>query len=307
MKRILCIMFFVSTNVSAQKVEHVLPKTFNQFPNVRDFAMDKEKTEIYFTVESYKKGYSFIGVVKKEKNGWGEPKVASFSGQYKDLEPFLSPDELTLYFASNRKDNTSSEAKKDIDIWYVTRKSKKDPWSKPINIGAPINTSVNEFYPSVNKKGDLFFTAQYKDSKGKEDIYVSRFVNGKYTKPISLGNAINSEKYEFNAYVSPDEDFIIFTSYGRKDGFGGGDLYISRKDEKGNWLPAKNLGNTINSNKIDYCPFVDLSTNTLYFTSDKNNIKPVFTDKKEIRDILKKMNTFPNGLSRIYKASLTKK
>ena len=198
-------------------------------------------------------------------------------------------------------------SQKDIDIWYVTRKSSKDSWSKPINIGSPINTSANEFYPSVTEKGDLFFTAQYKDSKGKEDIYVSRLVNGKYTKPVSLGSAVNSAKYEFNAFVAPDESFIVYTSYGRKDGFGGGDLYISRKDDKGNWLPAENLGKQINSNKIDYCPFIDISTNTLYFTSDKNAIKPGFKDRKSLSEIMNKLKSTPNGLSRIYKVSLNKK
>ena len=291
----------------SQEVKQIFPKVFNQFPSVRDFAMNTDKDEIYFTVESYKKGYSTIAVMKKNNGSWSEPKTTSFSGQYKDLEPFLSPDGLTLYFASNRKNNNSTEVKKDIDIWYVTRKHINDSWTKPINIGAPINTSANEYYPSVTKKGDLFFTAQYKDSKGKEDIYVSRLVKGKYTKPVSLGKAINSEKYEFNAYVSPDEDFIIFTSYGRKDGFGGGDLYISKKDNKGKWLPAKNLGENINSNKIDFCPFVDLKSNTLYFTSEKNNKKTSFKSKKSLNEIIKKMNSSPNGLSRIYKVQLIKK
>ena len=306
MKKLLFFLMFTSIAFS-QEVKQIFPKVFNQFPNVRDFAMNTDKDEIYFTVESYKKGYSTIAVMKKNNGSWSEPKTTSFSGQYKDLEPFLSPDGLTLYFASNRKSNNSTEVKKDIDIWYVTRKHINDSWTKPINIGAPINTSANEYYPSVTKKGDLFFTAQYKDSKGKEDIYVSRLVNGKYTKPVSLGKAINSEKYEFNAYISPDEDFIIFTSYGRKDGFGGGDLYISKKDSKGKWLPSKNLGENINSNKIDFCPFVDLKSNTLYFTSEKNNIKTSFKSKKSLNEIIKKMNSSPNGLSRIYKVQLIKK
>lgn len=304
MKRLL-IVLLVSTTVFSQTPELVFPKHFGEFPHVRDFAMNSEQNEVYFTVESYKKEYSFIAVMRKENNKWSTPKVASFSGMYKDLEPFLSPDGLKLFFASNRVDNTSKEVKKDIDIWYVERSSVKDEWSKPKNIGPVINTKANEYYPSVTEKGDLFFTAEYKSSRGKEDIYVSRLVNGAYTKPVSLGTGVNSEKYEFNAFVAPDESFIIFTSYGRKDDLGGGDLYISYKGKKNTWLPAKNLGKDINSTKIDYCPFVDFKTGELYFTSDKNELKKSFPSKRNIAELKKALKNGKNGLSKIYKVDFS--
>lgn len=307
MKKLVYLFLFFLTTLQAQQVEEVYEEIFNQFPNVRDFAMDRDQSEIYFTVESYKKGYSFIAVIKKENGKWQEPRVTSFSGQHKDLEPFLSVDEKTLYFATNRVDNNLGKSKKDVDIWYVTRETKSSQWSEPKSIGSPINTEANEFYPAVNRKGDLFFTAEYKNSKGREDIYVSRLINGKYTTPVSLGSEINSSKYEFNAYVSPDESFIIFTSYGRDDDLGGGDLYISRKDKNGNWQTAQNLGKAINSNKIDYCPFVDIDTKTLYFTSDRNDIPKSFDKKMSLEEMKERMKKTPNGLSRIYKSLLIEK
>lgn len=305
MKRILVLIFLGSVTVSSQQIKSVFPAFFGEFPHVRDYAMTSEQNEVYFTVESYKKGYSFIAVIRKENGKWIPPKVASFSGMYKDLEPFLSPNGLKLFFASNRVDNTSKEIKKDIDIWYVERTSLNDKWSVPKNIGPTINTKANEYYPSVTEQGDLFFTAEYKNSKGKEDIYVSRFVNGKYQTPTSLGSGVNSEKYEFNAFVAPDESFIIFTSYGRKDDTGGGDLYISYKDDNNTWLPAKNLGKTINSRKIDYCPFVDFKTKTLYYTSDKNELKKSFTSKKNIEELKQALKKGKNGLSKIYKTDFS--
>ncbi|WP_321538323.1 hypothetical protein [Flavobacterium piscinae] len=50
--------------------------------------------------------------------------MVSFTGKYKDLEPFLSTDGLKLYFASNRPLTESGEPK-DFDIWYVERKTLK--------------------------------------------------------------------------------------------------------------------------------------------------------------------------------------
>ncbi|TDQ22044.1 TolB family protein [Tenacibaculum caenipelagi] len=283
-----------------------MPELFEGLPNVRDFSMSKNHDEFYFTVESYLKEFSFIAYSKKVEGKWQKPKVVDFSGQHKDLEPFLSPDGLQLFFASNRKDNISGEIKKDMDIWYVTRKSLSDDWSEAINVGATINTTADEFYPSVTEKGDLFFTAEYENSKGKEDIYVSRLVDGVYTKPTPLDSGVNSEKYEFNAFVAPDESFIIFTSYGRKDDMGRGDLYISKKDENNQWQPATHL-TSINSNKLDYCPFVDMSTNTLYFTTNISAITKSLPKKMIMNEIINYINQNPNGLSRIYVTSFVKK
>lgn len=307
MRILLFLLLLLSQVTFSQKVVPFLPKIFNKLPNVRDFSMNTDKNEIYFTVESYKQKYSFIAKITQKNGHWSSPKVVSFSGKYKDLEPFLSPDGLTLYFASNRKNNTANEVKKDFDIWYVTRKNHQSSWSKPVNIGLPINTDLDEFYPSVTKNGDLFFTATYQNSKGKEDIYVSRLVEGNYQKPESLSSAINTSKYEFNALVAPDESYIIFSSYGRKDGFGGGDLYISRKDKNNNWMPSENLGENINSNKLDFCPFLDEATNTLYFSSTRNRIKPKLEEKSSFNKIIQLMNSSNNGLSRIYKIELHKK
>lgn len=301
------ILFFLLThNCFSQEVNLFSPKIFKSLPNVRDFSMSRDKNEIYFSIESYRKEYSFIAYIKRLGNTWSKPKVVSFSGVFKDLEPFLSPDGLKLFFASNRN-VTSTDVKNDIDIWYVKRSTLNDEWSDPINVGLTINTNKNEFYPSVTNNGDLFFTAEYSDSKGKEDIYVSRFINNKYTKPVALSSAINTEKYEFNAYVSPDEKFIVFTSYGRKDDLGRGDLYLSYKDGKGNWLPAKNLGGRINSKDLDYCPFIDVDTNILYFTSSRSSVPKKMKSKKSLKEIIDNINSLPNGLSRIYSTSLNKK
>lgn len=306
MKKIGFLFLFISCFTFAQSPKLFLPELFNGLPNVRDFSMSKNENEFYFTVESYLKEYSFIAYSKKVNNKWQKPEVISFSGQYKDLEPFLSPDGLKLFFASNRKNNDSGEVKEDMDIWYVTRKTLSDNWSNPINIGSTINTSANEFYPSVTEKGDLFFTAEYENSKGKEDIYVSRLINDVYTKPVSLDAGVNSEKYEFNAFVAPDESFIVFTSYGRKDDLGRGDLYISKKGDNNEWLPAKHLTN-INSKRLDYCPFVDLVNNKIYYTTSKSKISKKLNEKKNFKEIIDFIQKNPNGLSRVYVTYFTKK
>ncbi|MDH3269521.1 MAG: hypothetical protein OEM46_11785, partial [Ignavibacteria bacterium] len=260
------------TFAQRNNVESFLPQLFYQFPNVRDIAISTYEDEIYFSVQSYVDEVSFIAFSKKENNKWSGPELVNFSGKYFDIEPFLSLDGLRLYFSSNRPMNETETDSKDFDIWYVQRKDKNSEWSAPINIGEPINADKNEFYPSLAKNNNLYFTTDGPGSLGKDDIFFSKWENGKYSNPVSLSDSINSEGYEFNAFIAPDESYIIFSGYQRGDGFGSGDLYISHKTPDSLWTKAKNLGAGINSDKMDYCPFVNIKSNMLYFTSKRTNV-----------------------------------
>lgn len=301
--RSLISLLLIST-ISYSQVEKKVDIAFdflNEFQNVRDISISKNQDEIYFTIQSPNEQVSKIAFTKKKNNNWSKPELVPFSSSFRDLEPFLSPNGLRLYFASNRPLLETDIVSKDYDIWYVERKNTSSEWSIPINMGTPINTEKDQFYPSVAANGNLYFTTETENSLGKEDIYVSQMVNGKYTTPKNLGENVNSEGYEFNAFISPDEKFLIFTGYNRKDGIGSGDLYLSY-NENGNWSPAKNLAQGINSQQMDYCPFYDFSTNTLYFTSKRSNIK----DRKftSINDFVTEISKTENGFSRIYKTNI---
>jgi len=281
--------------------EAALP-ILNNFNKVRDFTIGHNQTEAYFTVQSPNEELSGIFKTLKVKGEWQEAALVSFSGQFKDLEPFLSPDGLQLYFASNRPLLVSDTKTKDFDIWVVERKSISGYWSEPRNLGAPINSEHNEFYLSIANSKNMYFTSDRPSARGKDDIFLSEWKNGKYHVAISLPSTINSESYEYNSYIAPDENFILFGGYKRKDGLGSGDLYISYKEE-GKWSLAKNMGDTINSKYMDYCPFVNWSTKTLYFTSKRSILKA--NKKLNSTGFLNEVNSYNNGLSRIYKVDIS--
>ena len=286
------------TNTKAAPIA-TLPEITNTFHNIRDFTI--YENEAYFSAQSTLGDLSVIVKIKRINNQWNNPIIASFSGTHHDIEPFISSNGLKLYFASKRpKENNPKST--DYDIWYVYRDSVKSKWSKAINMGDVINTDKNEFYPSLSDSGNLYFTANYEDSKGKDDIYISEYKNGKHAKPFSLSNAINSTGDEYNAFIAPDESYIIFGAYKREDGFGSGDLYISYKQSDKQWTQAKNMGADINSKQMDYCPFVYLQT--LYFTSKRSQFnKTQFYSTEELISIL---NSSENGMSRIYQIDLKK-
>lgn len=290
--------------VIAQTVKPYFPDIIAQYPSVRDIAISTDGSEIYFSVQGHQGELSSIVVVNYRNGNYLKPQVASFSGQYHDLEPFLSPDGLRLYFSSDRPLDAKSNELKDYDIWYVERKTITDKWSEAINIGAPINTKDNEFYPSVTLTNNLYFTCDGAMTKGKDDIFMSEFKNGKYEMPVSLNDSINSIGYEFNAFVSPDESYMLYTCYNREGGLGSGDLYISFKNKSNQWLKSRNLGKSINSSAMDYCPFVDTKTGVLYFTSKRNAVKKQLDKTQTLEEILHEMSIYENGMSRLYQVDI---
>ncbi|UII19344.1 TolB family protein [Fulvivirga ligni] len=294
---ILFLAIFISSPILSQS--KISPQLFlpeivsNAYPN-RDMAISPDGNEMFFTLQSYKNEFSVILRMTKSKGEWSKPEVAPFSGQFPDLEPFFSPDGKQLFFASKRP-ISGDQVKKDFDIWVIEKQDGK--WQNPKHLGDVINTDKDEFYPSVTKNENLYFTAQYDSSgKGKEDIYCSQWTDGQYTKPYSLSESINSAGYEFNAFVSPDEQFMIFTGYGRSDDLGGGDLYISFKGDNEKWEKAIHLPEGINSSYLDYCPWVS-PDGFLYFTSNRRS----FSQKNpDLNTALDQLNSIENGFDNIY-------
>jgi len=276
-----------------------VPKIFspgvisNGFAN-RDFTISPAGDEIFFTLQQS----NLVSVVmnsRKENGKWTGPVVAPFAGIYNDLEASFAADGKRLFFSSNRplKQGDSTE---DYNIWYTDKKN--GLWTEPIPLDSIVNSEKDEFYPSVTKNGDLYFTTQLETGKGKEDIVICEFRNGQYLSPISLPEAINSKGYEFNAFVDPDGQYILFTSFGRSDDMGRGDLYLSIKMDD-QWQPAINL-TKINSTSLDYCPFVSWDKKYLFFTSSKASYKSPFSKKQSITDLQKGLSNAGNGLDDIY-------
>lgn len=263
----------------------------------RDFTLSPDGNELFYTVQ-HKDFLASVIIRMRRSNGvWSRPEVASFSGRYKDLEASFSPDGRRIYFSSNRP-SSATDSTDDFDIWYTDKTA--TGWGEPVHAGFTVNTAANEFYPSVTRNGNLYFTAEYVAGKGKEDIFLCAWKDGRYQPPVSLPEAVNSKGYEFNAYVDPDEQFIIFTAYGRADDMGRGDLYISRKDAAGNWSAATNMGPAINSPQLDYCPSITPDKKIFFFTSNRTLHRSPFAQRKDFQQVAAMLNGPGNGLDDIY-------
>lgn len=270
------------------------------YPSIRDFTLSNLQNEAYITVQDVSEDHRIICRISKKGNTWSQPEPVSFSGKHKDLEPALSLDNLKLFFASDRPNEFTP---KNYDIWYVERDSINGKWSSPINVGININSVSDEFYPSVSNSGNLYFTSVRKGGYGEDDIYRSERKKNVYQLAVPLSDKVNTPSYEFNSFISPDESFIIFSGYNRKDGLGSGDMYISTKDSNQNWTVVQNLGE-FNSKYMDYSPFVDLNTNTIYFTSRRSNVNGNQGIINNF-ELTKAISRYQNGSSRIYSSKFS--
>jgi hypothetical protein len=265
----------------------------------RDLAISPDGSEIIYTAGDYRQNIRCLVSLKRDNGHWGEKSILPYSGQYQDIEPFIAPDGNRLFFASNRP-LAGDSLRNDYNIWVSNKDG--DRWDTPSPVSERINTTGDEYYPSLTKNGHLYFTAIRPDGPGLEDIFVSTWENGVFQEPVPLDSNINSGTYEFNAYISPEEDLIIFSSYGRSDGQGGGDLYFSRKNTNGRWVKAKNL-ELVNTEKLDYCPFIDFPRGNFYFTSERIGPPTII---RSFIDLENQAGQVQNGFGDIYRISLDK-
>ncbi len=283
---------------AADTAELVAPGLISTNLNERDFAISPQADELMYSLAVPDNSIRAIVVMRKLDGRWTDQRIAPFSGQDDDIEPFYAPDGQRLFFASNRL-TTDTDSTNDFNLWYCERQG--TTWGRAQLLPDIINSPGEEYYPSVAANGNLYFTASREDTKGTEDIYVSKFVNGAYTTPVSLDTTVNTRTYEFNAYISPDESFLLFGSYGREDGYGGGDIYISYRAPDGTWQKAINLGNKVNTTSLDYCPFLDHENNVLYFSSNR----PASDVEGSVKfdQLVSIGNSIENGSGNIYRIS----
>ncbi len=185
--------------------------------------------------------------------------------EYTEHTPVFSPDESELIFTSRKKlfDHSKSSFDNEYDEnIYISKKDTNGNWVKPVPI-QNINTEDHEATISLSYDESKLFI--YKD-EDEGSIYYSNYQNDKWQKPIKLGSYINTKHRETHASLSYDGTTLFFTS-DRPGGYGGLDIYYSKKLPNGEWGPAKNVGKAINSPKDEEAPYILPDGKTLYFSS----------------------------------------
>ena len=203
-----------------------------------------------------------IMVSHRAGDTWSTPVVATFSGTYPDIDPFVTPDGQRLFFSSIRP--VGGQARRDLDLWMLERRP-DGQWGDPIHLGAAVNSESDELYPSVAADGTLLFGSDRPGGLGGWDIYhASRSPDGTYTAASNVGAPINSVHWEFNPAIAADGQTLVFTSLNRPGGRGLGDLYQSRR-VSGAWEEPRPLEAQVNTPDDEFHPSLSPDGLILYF------------------------------------------
>ncbi len=144
----------------------------------------------------------------------------------------------------------------------------KGIWQPPVEINSQLKSGQDCSSCSLNSDGT--FLLLYKTDNFDGNIYSSEYINNSWTPIRKLNRNINTKYYESHAAISPDSKKLYFTS-NREGGLGSLDIYVSERDTSGDWGPAKNLGDGINTPFNEDTPFITINDSILYFSSEGHN------------------------------------
>lgn len=265
-------------------------------------AFTPDGSELYQTLVVSGWGFSAIICRREEVGGWSDPVVAPFSGRYNDIDPNLSPDGSSIFFISRRPlEPSKKELSEGWDIWTASRKNISSPWEEAVPLPEPINSPAAELYPSVASSGTLYFGSRREGGFGEFDIYFAELTEDGYSEVVNLGEAINSEYSETDAFVAPDESYLIVTSTGRPDSRGNNDLYISFAQADGSWGELHPMSGSVNTAAKEYCPVVTPDGRFFFFTRGKDDSLKLHSDRpKTYQELAEKTYSWRNNLENIY-------
>jgi outer membrane protein OmpA-like peptidoglycan-associated protein/tetratricopeptide (TPR) repeat protein len=195
----------------------------------------------------------------------------------------ISQDGSILFFTGCNLPNGAGSC----DLYYSLKLNNE--WTQPIPAGRNINTEFWESQPSLSSdKRTLYFSGRDPMAIGGSDIYVSYMDDkGKWGVPLNLGKTINTVGKESCPFIHADNETLYFTSE-THTGYGGDDLFVSRKDVNGKWTTPVNLGYPINTIENEGSLTITANGSTAYYASDRADSKGgldlyTFTLRKEMQ------------------------
>jgi Tol biopolymer transport system component len=208
---------------------------------------------------------------------WSEPVIASFSTDT-DESPFISPDGKYFFFASCRPmDGHSLPLPMDMNIWVMTKTD--TGWSEARPLPGQINKKISssskwpenyETSPTIDIYGHLYFWTKSSISDASNIYSTSFTTDGIFTHPRELVPPASHRCFDSAPVISGDGTLLLFSSEGRADNYGQGDIYYSKKIE-GEWSEPKNLGPDINTEASESFPRFSADGKYFFFSSDRGD------------------------------------
>jgi flagellar motor protein MotB len=186
---------------------------FNEGPAVftHDFS------SLYFTRNNYlsskvEKNKKNVNVLKiyEAKQADGEWKITgplSFnSEEYSVCHPAINSDGTVMYFSSDIPWGYGG-----MDI-YMVRRTGGDSWSKPVNLGAKVNSEGNEVFPFMQNDTLIYFSSDGHYGIGGLDVFSAQLINNEWQNVENVGAPVNSSADDFGFIIDSSAQTGYFSS-----------------------------------------------------------------------------------------------
>jgi hypothetical protein len=186
--------------------------------------------------------------------------------EFLDGCPILSPDGHSLFIASNRLNGVGA-----LDIWVAHRDDTDEGFAAPVNLGAPVNSTSNDFCPTPLRGNRLLFVSDRPGGCGGGDLYLTRWLRATgWDTPQNLGCAPggpNTAAGEAGpSYVARGSGYLFFSN----NASGNSDLYVSSGRLRTGFGPGVAIGE-LNTSAEDARPNVRRDGLEIVFDSTRSD------------------------------------
>lgn len=214
------------TNTTPKRIKGQVSSPFNESTAI----ITADGQTMYFTKnntvnrkrKSDAHGNTLLKIYKAvlEDKKWRQVEELPFnSDQFNTAHPYLSKDEKTMYFVSDRPGGYGN-----ADLWKVAVFD-NGAFGTPENLGPEINTEARETFPFVTPNNELYFSTDGRVGLGGLDVFgVKIYPDGSFGEVQNVGEPINSTSDDFAYYIDTHTNKGFFSS-NRAGGRGNDDIY----------------------------------------------------------------------------------
>ncbi len=236
------------------------------FPNF-SFVMNPKLTAFYYLL-IHSLSCSFIAFSQPKVENLGN----SVNSEYNEINPVISPDGKTLFFARVSHPQNAHGLEGSQDIWFSELTNNQ--WGLARRMTAPINKEEYNCAYSITPDGNtlLIMGAYEKGTYQTRGFSFSKRTANGWSAPqkLNIAGLEGMSKGEYMCGFLSNDGKTLVMAFSEKKKSTKDDIYVSFQQKNGTWTKPMSLGLDVNTDDFtETTPFLAADGATLYFSSDR--------------------------------------